>query len=167
MQTKLLPNGKYTIIRISEWMATTTKDEIEVIGVSAATVNDKTIARNIYKSKGKRKQYLLDLSRECIALPGWDLPVKVDTEFYSFSGNACFNLVGSSMAEVKYWIETKAVLPLTDQIKGKITFTPVEFFRQNRMSLFDEQELMYPEIDCYHAVVTRIKERMAKKVAGA
>src|SRR5262249_3236659 len=106
--------------------------------------------------RGKRKDMYLDLEQDAILLDGWDLPLKADTECGGvFAGNACFNLIGDPEA-IRSLIETRAVLPVRAEAKGKILVSP-----QPQTGLSDEAKLLHPEIETHHAVVNRLKLREA------
>ncbi|WP_460686930.1 hypothetical protein [Niabella aquatica] len=53
MNTQLKANTKYTVIKISDWLPITTKEEIVIIRYSSA------YQRYIYKRKGLRKELIL------------------------------------------------------------------------------------------------------------
>lgn len=70
------------------------------------------------------------------------------------AGNACCNLIGDADV-IRAGIETKAVVPVTDTTTATIIGTAAE-----RTRCDDEgQELLDPDIETHHALVTRLKGR--------
>jgi hypothetical protein len=152
---------RITLLRIDDMMALSHRYELEIRQVidppQAVGYQERERRVAAVRQRGKRKEFYLDLDGDEILLSGWDAPFKTDTECSSvFSGNACYNLVGDPDA-IRTWIETKAVLPVGDRIKGKIFVC-----RHPRTKCGDsELELLYPDIDVRHAVVERFKERQS------
>jgi hypothetical protein len=109
------------------------------------------------RQRGKRKDQYLDLKADDIVLDGWEVPFHADTELgHVWAGNACYNLVGDPEA-IRQCIETRAVYPVSESAKAKIIV-----YREPRTKCTDEvMELLYPEIDTHHAVVDRMKEKLA------
>lgn len=171
---KLTPKQKLTIFTISDWMAHTQKQEIEVV-----TVLETPESRQSYQSgpvvayrvgtmkpRGKRKEFHLDVSKDsALVFDGWDLPIITDAEAKqgSFSGNACFNLALREPASeprldaifLRAFISEKALNTLTDDIRGKCICVRAE------QSVTADGELIWPTIDIGHAVIQRMKEKVA------
>lgn len=77
---------KITIVRISEIMASTVKYE--------AIVKDLVNDVYVIQLKGKRKLSSLPFDEKTIVLSGW-FENLVDSDTNRFSGNACFNFLGT------------------------------------------------------------------------
>ena len=107
----------------------------------------------VVRQRGKRKDFYLDLGGDDILLDGWELPFRTDTEGDGvMAGNACYNLVGEAEA-IRQLIETKAVLPISDDAKAKIIVA-----REERTKCDDDGLiLLYLDIRTHHAVVNRLK----------
>jgi hypothetical protein len=117
----------------------------------------------VVRQRGKRKEQYLDLAADDILLDGWGLPFQTDGEAATgedgrmrggsiMAGNACYNLVGEPEA-IRQCIESRAVVPVTDNAKAKIIVA-----RTPRTKCTDDGlELLYPDIDTHHAVVNRLK----------
>jgi hypothetical protein len=111
----------------------------------------------VVRQRGKRKEFYLDLAADDILLDGWGLPFRTDTEGSGvFSGNACYNLIGEPEA-IRQCVEGRAMVPVTGDAKAKIIVA-----RAERTTCDDEGlQLLYPEIETHHAVVNRMKEKLA------
>jgi hypothetical protein len=142
-----IPLGKYTVLWIGG-MATTNKRELEILEFKEygnyAQYND--IVQVIFKEKGKRKINGFFLKSSMAFLSGWNLGVSVDTDFNSFKGNACLNLVGEEE-------DLKEIIKEHNKNKflnyGIITFSDSKNLHNEKM--------LYPEkADLSHAVVNRI-----------
>ena len=165
---------KLTIFSISEWMAHTQKQEVQIVSL-LETPEARLRYQNgpidgyrigTMKARGKRKLFHLDIRvGSAIVFNGWDLPVVTDSEALqgSFSGNACFNLAKREpMSEhrldtifLRAYIGEKAISPLNDEIKGKcICVRATEGFG---CGVGEGGELIWPEIQTTHAVVQQIK----------
>lgn len=131
----------YTIFNMDSFMALTHRKEVIITGV----LND----RYTFKLKGKRKEFYLDLD-ECTAVFEGLTPFKADSEFDSFRGNACINIVGD-LETIKEYFETRQLNPYFEKwrvlIVGEDTKTP--------------ERVLYPEIaqEQHHAVIERILSR--------
>jgi hypothetical protein len=78
------------------------------------------------RQRGKCKEQYLDLAADDILLDGWGSPFKADTEGDGvMAGNACYNLIGDPDA-IRQYIETKAVVPMSDAAKAKIIVARTE-----------------------------------------
>lgn len=97
--------GNYTRLRVSEWMATTDKDEITITGFQD------TQKQYTYKHKGSKKEYLFPLTGDCLLFEGHNLPLLVDSETSRFMGNACFNFVTDNPEELKEYIQKYCLNP--------------------------------------------------------
>ena len=148
---------EYTIFRISDFMATTCKQEILVVDIRDTNV--------IYKNRGKRKLFVLPLEKRDYAsaplkafdgavFEGWDQPITCDSELFkqnggTMRGNACYNFVGSVEA-VKTWVEKNQLNP--------------EFDVTRVVAIVDNKEVVvFPEL--YrggHAVIERVLEENRK-----
>jgi hypothetical protein len=157
----LTQGQKITLVRIDDMMALTHRYELEVRQVlpephqRVGYYQHPRVA--IVRPKGKRKDQYYDLRPDDLVFDGWNVPFKADTEVGGiFSGNACFNLVGLP-SDIKAFIETKAVFPITDSSKAKVIVWPAK-----RTACGDsEGALLYPEIDTHHAVIERMKHGTA------
>jgi hypothetical protein len=111
----------------------------------------------VVRQRGKRKHFYLDVAADDILLNGWGLPFRTDTEGSGvFAGNACYNLVGDPEA-IRQCIESRAVVPVTDEAKAKIIVA-----RAERTTCGDDGlQLLYPDVETGHAVVNRMKENLA------
>ncbi len=146
----IITPGKYTSYCIGG-MATTVKLEIQIV---TAKVLENGHTEIHYKIGGKRAIHV-DRIREDkhILIPCWGLQLKVDSDFSSFSGNACFNFVADSIDIVKDYIENKAITEATPNILGACLFTPT-----SKAGGFElDGELVYPEVEIQHAVIARLK----------
>ena len=138
-------NDKLTLISING-MAMTSKDEIKVIEVHP----DKFIfqrgrKRSLYKMS-------LPLKNDVMVFKGHNLPVLTEYEHTNgrfMLGNACFNLAGMETPKLREYIEKNNINPNFDH-HGCIL---------NILEDIDNPELVYPEVDIYHAVISRIKEK--------
>lgn len=149
MEPTQVQPGKYTLIECNG-LAMTQKTEFELTGYNE-------VGNAIIKIRGKRGKFHRIIKPEKILLfEGWDLPIKVDMEFSRFSGNACINLVADSIERVRIWIDEKAALPVSNDTKGRVTFTSINDMMTGG---FDEprQVVVYPEIEIQHAVIDRLK----------
>jgi hypothetical protein len=141
-------------------MAMTHRFELEVrstVDPQAVGCQGSKTRLAVVRQRGKRKEFYLDLAADDILLDGWGLPFRTDTEGSGvFSGNACYNLVGEPEA-IRQCIECRAVVPVTANAKAKIIVA-----RAERTTCDDEGlQLLYPEIETYHAVVNRMKHNLA------
>jgi hypothetical protein len=139
--------GDYTWFFIDDWAALTHRAEITITGFKQVEqyAQYKNVTAITFKLRGKRKESYKYLSSDMLFLKGWDLGLKVDTDFNSFWGNACINFVGKP-EEIKSRIEELNIFKVAR--KGVITYS------DNPEGL----KMLYPEIakDEYHAVVQRI-----------
>ncbi len=179
---KLTPKQKLTIFSISESMANTNSREIEIVSVLDTPeprlnyVNGPLTGHRFgtFKERGKRKTYFLDIRLDALVFEGWDLPLITDWDIARadgctrFSGNACYNLglrqnAGDPPAPspaheallARSIIETLNInLPLADSTKAKcLLCRPGDGY--------DDGELLWPEIEVAHAVINRMKEKLA------
>jgi hypothetical protein len=110
----------------------------------------------VVRQRGKRRDQYLDLDPDAIVLEGWNVPFRTDLESGGVcSGNACFNLVGDP-AVIREWIETRAVLPVSEDAKAKI------IVQRTPRTVCDDRgaELLYPTIPTHHAVIDRLREEL-------
>jgi hypothetical protein len=152
----LASGQRVTLLKIDDCLAMTHRYELEICQVLAGDPvgyegRQKRIAT--VRQKGKRKEQYLDLKPDDILLDGWDGPFKTDTECQGvWAGNACYNLIGEPEA-IRQHIESKAIFPVSDSALAKILVS-----RQPRTSCdHSEVELLYPEIETHHAVISRMK----------
>lgn len=154
---------RVTLLKIDDCLAMTHRYELEVRSVldpQAVGYEGRKQRVAIVRQRGKRKDCYLDLSAEDILLDGWNLPFKTDTEGGGVcAGNACYNLVGDPEV-IRQCIESRAVFPVTDAAKAKIIVARAERTKCND----DGLQLLYPDIETHHAVVNRMKERLAEGV---
>jgi hypothetical protein len=111
----------------------------------------------VVRQRGKRREQYLDLAADDILLDGWGLPFRTDTEGGGImAGNACYNRVGEPET-IRQCIETRAVFPVSDAAKAKIIVARSERTKCND----DGLDLLYPDIETYHAVIDRFKAARA------
>jgi len=150
---------RVTLFRIDDMMAMTHRYELEVrqiISPSEFVGYHKKERVAAVRQKGKRKDQYLDLGHDDIVLNGWDVPFKADTECAGvMHGNACYNFVGNADT-IKDWIENHAARPVSDSAKAKIVLHLAN--EDGAEHALATEKLLYPEIDCTHAVINRIKE---------
>ena len=147
---------KYTIYRISEMMAMTSKTEI--------TVKEIEDGRIIFTKRNGRKRFIISFqSRGDQFSPmapftagifqDWDQPIKCDTEFASgvMRGNACYNFIGIPL-EIQVWIETGQLNPFFD--KSKV----LAIADQKSCSGSNNEKVVFPDEvqPGQHAVIDRI-----------
>lgn len=145
-----LKPGKYTFISIGG-MAMTMKTEVEI-----TLVTDE--GNVIFKRPGKRKLFQFRPKvAENLVFAGWALPLKVDSDFRSFAGNACLNLRADSLEIAKDFVENKALFPVGDNLKGAMLFKTT-YDAINSPENFDNDTVMYPELvrEGMHAVMDKI-----------
>jgi hypothetical protein len=148
---------RVTLLKIDECLAMTHRYELDVRRVlepQSVGYADRYQRVAVVRQRGRRKDQYLDLAADDILLDGWDQPFRADTEGDGvMAGNACYNLVGDPEA-IRHAIETKAVLPVSNDAKAKILVA-----RGARTKCDDsEVELLYPDIDTHHAVINRMKD---------
>ena len=136
-------NGKYTFFHING-LAMTTRKEIKIKG--------KDEKGFIYAEKSKRKKYYLPTDEDILIFAGWNLPIKSDMQTNYFRGNACFNIVGESLKDVKHFIETYNLCEITEDSKAKFLFIPFADLKTL------QEQLVYPDIFTTHAVIQGLKE---------
>jgi hypothetical protein len=147
---------RVTFLKIDDALAMTHRYELEVRALEEPHPVG-YMGRNqrvaIVRQRGKRKDFYLDLAADDILLDGWGLPFRTDTEGGGiWAGNACYNLVGEPEA-IRQIIETKAVVPVSEDAKAKIIVARAERTTCND----DGQDLLYPDIATDHAVVNRLE----------
>ena len=164
--------GKYTIFKISEAMAFTTKTQLIVDEIRHDEGERIKLEVIFHEPKG-RKRYILPLvSRHYESAPdkvfsgaifnGFDLlhtcdsdskrePDKTSGLFLvrSMRGNSCFNFIGKS-EHVRQWIENSNLNPYFDKSAVVAIYGPDE----------NDEAVVYPELNKgRHAVISRIMER--------
>ena len=147
---------KVTLLKIDDCLAMTHRYELDVRQVlepQPVGYAGRKLRAAVVRQRGKRKDFYLDLAADDILLDGWGLPFKADTECGGvMAGNACYNLVGDPDT-IRACIETRAVLPVSDDAKAKVIVS-----REPRTRCDDEgTALLYPDIETHHAVVNRMK----------
>ena len=129
-QPRLTAGQRVTLLKIDECMAMTHRYELEVRRVlepEAVGYEGRLKRLAVVRQRGKRKDQYLDLAADDILLDGWGLPFKTDTEGGGImAGNACYNLIGQPDA-IRQCIETKGVVPVSDEAKAKIIVAGVEY----------------------------------------
>ena len=147
---------RVTLLRIDDCLAMTHRYELEVRSLlepERVGYQGRKLRVAVVRQRGKRKDQFLDLEDDDILLDRWGLPFITDTESSGImAGNACYNLIGEPEV-IRQYIETQAVVPVTDVAKAKIIVA-----RSARTNCSDDvQALLYPEIETAHAVVSRMK----------
>jgi len=118
MNIEFKTGGHYTLIQISDWSATTQKDEIIITGFLEKS------QRYSFKRKGSRKEYFLPaIDNNCLVFEGHGLPLKVDSETNRFVGNARFNFVSDDAEALKHYIGAHCLNPDASSLQ-KIYVTP-------------------------------------------
>lgn len=125
----------------------------------------------MYREKGKRKEYYFTIQFGDLVFNGWDAPVLIDSEipgYSGFQGNACLNLTLDTMKLyqkpqpldetgrefLREYIEKNNLNPnFSERDKAAIVVPGA--------SVHDDGTLLYPEIATDHAVVNRVKEKLA------
>ncbi len=147
---------RVTLLKIDDCLAMTHRYEMEVrqlLDPQAVGYAGRRQRVAVVRQRGKRKDFYLDLATDDILLDGWGLPFRTDTEGGGvIAGNACYNLVGDPEA-IRQCIESRAVFPVSDSAKAKIIVDRAERTKCND----DGLELLYPDIETHHAVVSRMK----------
>lgn len=145
LKKDLAKGQKITVFTISEMIAITCCNELEVTGEIAG--------RPTFKPKGKRKQFYFNHEKEQIIFEGWNLPFASDSDrLNTFSGNACFNFAGASLEVVKDYLENETVNILSKDTLAKCIYATVENGQLKKT-------LIFPELDTLHAVVVRMKNK--------
>jgi hypothetical protein len=140
---------KYTIFYIDSMLAMTHKQEIVITRI------DQNSRKYIYKVKGKRKEFYLNLRQRPAIFLGYNQPFSCDTddafnkgELGAFAltrimrGNACYNFMGKA-DEIKIWIEENQLNP--------------DFEKDRVLAIEGNEEIVvYPEFNSEHAVINRI-----------
>ncbi len=120
-----------------------------------------------YTVRGKRKEFYLDVDLDALVFEGWDIPIVIDSEipgYSGFHGNACFNIalrspVLGGPTQLREYIELNNFNPaFTDRDKAKIIIPGA--------SVHDDGTLLYPELDVSHAVIDRMKDKLAANIAA-
>nr|WP_294806928.1 hypothetical protein [uncultured Nitrososphaera sp.] len=139
-----LSQGQYTVFYVDEMLALTHRIELTIFRVEAGMI--------AFTQRKGRKPKAMRLKPSMLFLRGWDLGLKIDTDFSSYAGNACLNFVGNP-DELRAKIdELNAYKPAN---KGIITY--VEQSEAERISAARNKRMLYAEIaDMGHAVVNRI-----------
>jgi hypothetical protein len=156
IKTMLSIGQRVTLLKIDEMLAMTHRYEMEVrqmLDAQPVGYEGRKTRLAVIRERGKRKDFYLDMAKDDILLDGWGLPFQTDTETSGvFAGNACYNLVGEPEA-IRYCIETRAVVPVSNDAKAKIIVARGERTRCDDEGL----ALLYPDIETHHAVVNRMK----------
>jgi hypothetical protein len=135
-----------TVFEISSFLAHTQRFETYLISEGENDILcEHKVKRKLYSKRFKKS--------DCIILAGHNLPVKADSDGNSWSGNACFNLIGDAET-VKKLIEEKAVYSVSNKLKEKITI--------GDGSKQWNEDLLYPDLAklSNHAVVRRMVEKI-------
>ena len=137
-QINLKTGVLYTVFSMDSFMALTHRKEVIITGLH----ND----RYTFKMKGKRKEYYLDLD-ECSAVFEGETPFKADTEFNSFRGNACINVVGD-METIKRYFDTRQLNPYFEKWRVLVVEDKIN----------TPERVLYPDMakEQHHAVIDRI-----------
>ena len=127
-------------------LAMTSKDEITVV---------KTEPERIIFKYGRKKQLYaikLPFANDNLIFKGHNLPVLTEYEHTNgrfMLGNACFNLAGMETPKLREYIEKNNINPNFNRHGCILNIT----------SDIENPELVYPEVDIYHAVISQIKEK--------
>jgi len=141
---------RYTIVYIGDMLAFTSRRNVTCI--ESGGINDAVL-----RQQRKRKKFRLRIKPEdMMVFEGWDA-CRLDSDTHKFSGNACFNFLGSK-EEIKELIDTKNLNPAAElgkviavEQRRKDSEDETYSFSQNK------EVLVYPEIEISHAVINRIK----------
>ncbi|MFH0989863.1 MAG: hypothetical protein V1799_07600 [bacterium] len=105
----------------------------------------------VYRNKRTPLRMNLFAENDRLVFEGWDLPVSTDMKSFStFRGNACLNLVGDPEV-IRDFIDNRNLNP--------------RFSRKDIVLLIPGPDCgneipLYPEVETYHAVVQRIRQRV-------
>lgn len=151
-------NKEYTIISMNS-MAMTSKIEGIIVAVEENTGYENQYLKLTFKQRGKRKLvYFTPKTKNTLIFRGYDLPLKVDSEFSHFCGNALINLVGFNPSEIKLYVEEKNLNTSID----KAIIVCWKMLDSNDYSA-DEKEvsILYPEVAKIsgHAILNRLLEK--------
>ena len=128
-----LPKVRYTLIYVGG-MACSGRIEIEIRDFIQVEeyAQYKDLIQMVFKERGKRKEGIMYLKSSMLFLSGWNLNIKVDTDFNSFKGNACLNLVGNEeeikrilKEHNKFYFSDFGIITFsedTDLLNGKVLF---------------------------------------------
>jgi hypothetical protein len=111
-ETGLKVGEKYTILKVSEFMANTIKDEIIITGFKEGEnyAQYRNVLMVCFKQRGKRTEKGFYLKDSDLFLSGWDLGIKTDSDTgKGFKGNALINLVSKNPTELFNLISDKFV----------------------------------------------------------
>lgn len=98
-ETGLKVGEKYTLLKVSEFMANTVKIEITITGFKQVEqyAQYNNLLMIIFKQRGKRKEQGFYLKKSDVYLRGWDLGIVIDSDTEKgFKGNALINLVADN-----------------------------------------------------------------------
>ena len=130
--------GNYTTFEISDFMASTVQRQIVIKEI----VN----GEYIFAAKGKRKKYYVNTGKKIAYFEGHDLPFKADSETSSFTGNACYNLIGD-VAVIKDYFDNKQ---LNETFEEKYMVVAIDRTGQDGFPVksIDTQKntVVYPEL---------------------
>lgn len=157
-ETGLKEGQKYTLFYIDEMMALTHRVELTTVKVDEieSYAQYSNVLRLVFVQRRKRNPGSMLLKESMIFLNGWDLPLKIDTDFNSYSGNALLNFVGEPQ-EIRKILELNAY---NHTRKGIIAYSlPGESEYYDTKIL--DKKMLYPEIAAEeaHAVVQRIMSK--------
>lgn len=158
-ETGLKEGQKYTLFYIDEMMALTHRVELTAVKVDEieSYAQYSNVLRVTFIQRRKRKASAMLLKESMIFLNGWDLPLKIDTDFNSYSGNALLNFVGEPQ-EIRKILELNAYNHTRKEI---IAYSlPGKSNNGDPWLLMTthDKKMLYPEIAAEetHAVVQRI-----------
>lgn len=143
---KYLLGSKLTIFSVSSFMATTLKQEVEIVSESQD--------RAVFRTQSKRKLFFLpEFNDSTLVFEGWDLPIKTDSDVFSkeemfttnlMRGNACLNLVGD-IELIREYVQHKN---LNENFKRLDVVIQIDGAKENPV---------FWNVPTNHAVVERIR----------
>jgi hypothetical protein len=155
-------NKEYTIISMNS-MAMTSKIEGIIVAIEENTGYEDQYLKLTFKQRGKRKLvYFSPKTKNTLIFRGYDLPLKVNSEFNHFSGNALINLVGFDSSEIKLYVEEKNLNPSIDKA---IIVCWKRLSEKDYSADEKEVSILYPELAkaSGHAILNRLLEKQGIK----
>lgn len=166
----------FTLVSISQTFANTAVSEIIVtellpVPERLSTASARTVWRyGVYKRKGKRKQFYLDIDADGELVFAGHGVVKGDASLprpqkpgsifavSGFSGNACFNL-GGTVQEIQRLVDELNLNRAFKQHDAVLAIPPNSDGTYGSIGGVDDGIPVFPEIPSTHAVVLSIREK--------
>lgn len=148
---------KVTTIHVND-MAMSIRREITVVSMDEITPPSgptRTVLTYIIRGKRKAVASRIDFAK-WIFLNGWELDIKVDTDYDCWSGNACYNVVGISIDRIKEIIDG-AMFPVSDYAKANMLWTDIK--AAGTWQGLNNALEVYPDAPFKHAGIQRMRNR--------